>query len=282
MTATLENTAHGMNPARLLWTGGWDSTYRLLDLLLVKQKPVQPYYFIDTARRSFATEILAMNAIKQRLAGKYPDRFSLLRPTVFRDVLDIPPDDEIQACYQRICARGHVGVQYEWGARFARAEGLSELELSLIGGGHMFKVFGPYLEQRNAGNDIVWEFGKGHEDADLYRLFKCYRFPLIFTTKQDMFAKAKQHGFEELMLLTVFCHTPRPDGKPCGVCIPCGIAVENGLGWRLSRRSLAKLRLKLLYRKGRGSLERYPRLFAPAQKIARKFKKPKKRIFPVS
>lgn len=282
MTATLENTAHGMDPARLLWTGGWDSTYRLLDLLLVKQKPVQPYYFIDTARRSFATEILAMNAIKQRLAVKYPDRFSLLRPTVFRDVLDIPPDDEIQACYQRICAREHVGVQYEWGARFARAEGLSELELSLIGGGHMFKVFGPYLEQRDAGNDIVWEFGKGHEGDDLYRLFKCYRFPLIFTTKQDMFAKAKQHGFDELMLLTVFCHTPRPDGRPCGVCIPCGIAVENGLGWRLSRRSLAKLRLKLLYRKGRGSLERYPRLFAPAQKIARKLKKPKKGIFPVS
>jgi len=272
----------GEDPVRLLWTGGWDSTFRLLDLLLVKRRTVQPYYFIDTERRSFATEILAMNSIKQRLAGRYPDRMPRLRPTIFRDVLDIPPNDEIQACYQRICARDHIGVQYEWGARFAHAEGLSELELSLIGGGHMFKIFEPYLAQRDAGNEISYEIGKDGESTDIYRLFRYYRFPLIFTTKQEMFAKAKQHGFEELMLLTVFCHSPRPDGSPCGVCIPCGIAVDCGLGWRLSRKSRARFRLKRLYRKGRGSLERYPGLFAAAQKIARKFQKPPKRIFPVS
>ena len=32
---------------KLLWTGGWDSTFRLLQLLLLYEKKVQPYYIID-------------------------------------------------------------------------------------------------------------------------------------------------------------------------------------------------------------------------------------------
>ena len=32
----------------LLWTGGWDSTFRLLSLLLREQREVQPYYILDS------------------------------------------------------------------------------------------------------------------------------------------------------------------------------------------------------------------------------------------
>jgi hypothetical protein len=281
MARTMSDSEPGKTPVRLLWTGGWDSTYRLLELLLVKRKPVQPYYFIDTDRRSFPSEIRAMNAIKRRLDVQYPDLSGLLQPTIFRDVLDIPPDEEIQACYRRICAWEHIGVQYEWGARFARSEDLTGLELSLIGGGHMFKVFEPYLDRREVGGDTVCEIGPEHEGADLHRLFNRYRFPLIFTTKQDMLAKAREAGFAEFLLLTVFCHSPRRDGKPCGICIPCGIAEENGLGWRLPPASRAKMRLQKLYRKGRAALEKYPLLFSPSQKIVRKLKTAKKGRFPV-
>ena len=265
------------SPVSLFWTGGWDSTYRLLDLLLVKQKPVQPYYLIDTQRRSFGTEIQAMNAIKRRLAEKHPDRFPALRSTIFREVLDIPPDDEIHQSYLRICAQTHVGIQYDWAARFAHAEGLSEIEVSLIGGGHMFHVFEPYLDRRDIENDVVCEIGKTFEGTDIYRVFKYFRFPLIFMTKKEMFEKAEHHGFMEFMLMTRFCHTPRSDGSPCGVCIPCGIAIECGLGWRLSRGSRARFHLKRLYRKGRGILEHYPRVFVRGQKIARKLKRTKKK-----
>ena len=265
------------NLVRLLWTGGSDSTYRLLDLLLVKRRPVQPYYFVDTQRRSFGTEILAMNAVKRRLAEIHPDRLPLLRPTFFRDVLDIPADVEISKSYERVCSQTHIGVQYEWGARFARAEGLSALELSLIGGGHMAGIFEPLLYREQDRDDLICEIDRKHEGTDFYRLFKDFRFPLIVTTKQEMFAKAREHGFEDLMLLTVFCHTPRPDGRACGVCIPCGIAIDNGLGWRLPRGSRVRNRLQRLYRKGRGFMERYPRGFILAQRIARAIKKRAKR-----
>ena len=41
------------SPRRLLWTGGWDSTYRLLDLLLVQKQHVQPYYVEMPLERYF-------------------------------------------------------------------------------------------------------------------------------------------------------------------------------------------------------------------------------------
>lgn len=265
----------------LLWTGGWDSTFRLLDLLLVKQRPVQPYYLVDAARRSFATEILAMNAIKRRLAETSPERIGLVRPTVLRDVLDIPPDPEIAECYRRFCEKVHIGVQYEWGARFARAEGLSALELSLIGGGHMAGIFGPYLRREETGDDVTYAIDRQHRETDLFRLFGDYRFPLIMTTKQEMLVEARRHGFEDLMTMTVFCHTPRPDGRPCGLCIPCGIAIDNGLGWRMSGASRRRNRWQRRYRKARHFLERFPRVFPIAQKIARSLKRTRKRTTPV-
>ena len=277
----MDTRSQNEDVVRLLWTGGWDSTFRMLDLILIKQKPVQPYYLIDAQRRSFGTEILAMNTIKRRLDIKHPDLSHLLRPTVFRDVHDIPPNREIHESYQRICARNHIGTQYEWGARFAQAEGLSKLELSLIGAGHMFQFFGPYLHRQDVEDDVVCEIDRKHHGTDIYRVFKDYRFPLIFMTKQEMHAKAKQHGFEEFMLLTCFCHTPRSDGRPCGVCIPCGIAIECGLGWRLPRTSRVKFHLKRLYRRGRGVLEKHPRAFPVAQRLARKLKRTKKRQIPL-
>ncbi len=36
----------------LFWTGGWDSTFRLLQLLLDEHKAVQTYYLLDSFRAS--------------------------------------------------------------------------------------------------------------------------------------------------------------------------------------------------------------------------------------
>ena len=47
-------------PINLFWTGGWDSTFRLLQLIIVFRKRVQPYYIIDTTRKSVQNEKQAM------------------------------------------------------------------------------------------------------------------------------------------------------------------------------------------------------------------------------
>lgn len=268
----MQNQPVDNGAVQLLWTGGWDSTFRLLSLLLHQQRSVQPYYLIDTQRRSFATEIIAMKDVKQQLGAKYGNLGRLLLPIVFREVNDIPPDNEITASYDRICSESHVGIQYEWGARFAHAEGLSNLELSLIGGGHMHKILEPYLARRQDGTDVVIEIDRKHQGSDVYRVFKDYRFPLIELTKWDMRVIARDHGFEDLMLLTRFCHRPRSNGKPCGVCIPCTVAMECDFGWRLPKSSRARFRFRQLYLKGRGRLEKCPRVFPTVQGLARRVK----------
>ena len=47
----------------LLWTGGWDSTFRLCQLILVKRKNVQPYYIIDNKRKSLQKELITMDIL---------------------------------------------------------------------------------------------------------------------------------------------------------------------------------------------------------------------------
>ncbi len=74
----------GEQAANLLWTGGWDSTFRLLELLLVKGKVVQPYYIIDADRNSTGMELRTMEELKRRIFAEYPGATNLLRPTIFK------------------------------------------------------------------------------------------------------------------------------------------------------------------------------------------------------
>ena len=49
---------------RLLWTGGWDSTFQLLRLLLVQGRHVTPYYLMRDRRPSVPFELETMTRIR--------------------------------------------------------------------------------------------------------------------------------------------------------------------------------------------------------------------------
>src|SRR5699024_9593065 len=49
----------------VLWTGGWDSTFRILDLVLSKKESVQPFYILDSDRNSTPLELKIMDKIKK-------------------------------------------------------------------------------------------------------------------------------------------------------------------------------------------------------------------------
>ena len=48
----------------LLWTGGWDSTFQLLQLLIIHRRRVTPFYLLDEERRSTGVEIRTIKRIK--------------------------------------------------------------------------------------------------------------------------------------------------------------------------------------------------------------------------
>src|SRR5262245_9329039 len=117
-------------PVQLLWTGGWDSTFRLLCLVLEHRVPVQPSYLLDERRVSAPIELVTMERLRERLATLHPHTRELLLPTRIERVPPVAPDDDIQRAFNRILRTHRIGDQYAFLARFCRAHGLHDAELS--------------------------------------------------------------------------------------------------------------------------------------------------------
>lgn len=60
------------NIVNLLWTGGWDSTFRLLELLEHTGQTIQPHYIVDPGRPSFKLEMKQMAEIRGKLVRASP------------------------------------------------------------------------------------------------------------------------------------------------------------------------------------------------------------------
>lgn len=224
----------------LLWTGGWDSTYRLLDLLLVQRKPVQPYYLIDPTRQSTGKELDTRRRIREAALARYPHVSDLLLPSIIHDVSELPHNPASVAQLEGLRQRGWLGEQYVWLADFAALRGLTRLELSINAEDRP--------RQRLAHDAVpvesdpsIYRLADQPEDPNL-ELFRRFRYGIFNITKREMAQRAAEAGFADLMEMTWFCHTPR-NGRPCGTCAPCRDIVGEGLGRRLPL--LARIRRQL-------------------------------------
>lgn len=224
-------------PVHLLWTGGWDSTFELLRLLLVHRTPVQPIYLIDPGRRSLQVELDTMERLRARLLALHPETRDLLLPTLSAQVSEIPRDPRIAQVFRRLQARAPIGSQYEWLANFCRERGLTEVELGAektrSGAGALVSPEIVVPARSHAGH-ATHRIEPGR-DPDMDLVFGMYSLPLFEMTKQDMAREVDQRGWRPLMLDTWFCHQPT-DGLPCGRCNPCHSVVKAGLGWRIPLR----------------------------------------------
>lgn len=235
----------------LLWTGGWDSTFRLLQLVIVQRRRVQPYYIKSKSRRSLPFELTAieniLNAIEQHHGAAVRQ---LVAPIRFTDHEDIPKLQHVSDAFARLRATGHIGSQYEWLAEFTEMMGITDFELS----SHRFENKEDRIRAR-LNDDLEW-------DGDAYRLsgtlsdsdlaiFYNYRFPLNDMSKSDMQNYARENGLNDILMLTHFCHRPNQKGAPCGVCVPCGNAMVEGFSYRIPLRG----KLRRHWRKVRGRLK---------------------------
>jgi hypothetical protein len=243
-------------PVKLLWTGGWDSTFRLLQLLLLYKKKVQPYYFIDADRLSTGAELRAMRDIKKLLLERYPQVGARLLPTLFIDLADIPQNPVLATAAAEIKKKSGLDSQYEWLARFCAETKIEEMELSLHLDSHPYPILLPFMVQTGTADESNYRLDETASQTEVYTLFHCFTFPLFDLTKLDMQAAARKEGFEELMNLTWFCRYPRPGFQPCGVCIPCRTRIEAGFGRDFPLASRIRFNLYLLRHKPKHLLYR--------------------------
>jgi hypothetical protein len=217
----------------LLWTGGWDSTFHLLQLLTVHHACVTPFYLIHPDRPSTGVELKTINAIRTSLFNEYPYTKELLQPGHYSSVSDIAPDPEITETFQSIIKERKIGSQYEWLARFCKQHALTDMQLGIHRDDKAHRVIGDLVSKADGYPYDVYRLDPRHRMKKEYILFGYFCFPIFNLTKRNMAAIAEDRGWTALMNMTWFCHRPGRDMKPCGRCKPCIYTIEEGLGWRL-------------------------------------------------
>ncbi len=217
----------------LLWTGGWDSTFRLLQLLLKHRVPVIPYYLDDPTRASTQIELQTMARIGDHLRANYPHTRGLLRPIRIASVRDVVEDDEINTALSEIRRRTFIGSQYAWLPSFCKHNAIEAMELGVHVDDKVQALVRPYaLELDHPDGYRSVRVDPHHAHTAEFRLFRYFSFPLFHIDKVGIDRQAATEGWSAIMEMTWFCHTP-VRGRPCGVCAPCLYTIEEGLARRV-------------------------------------------------
>ena len=222
----------------LFWTGGMDSTFRLIQLAVVYNKVVQPYYIIDPNRNSILFEIRAMEAILKSLFLKYPETKALILPTIFKETHRISQNHKITSCYLRIKKIIDIGIQFDWLSRFCAEEEIHDMEICLEKSTHddenqIFNLLIENMDKIETTYEGYFQIKASEKGKDTFTTFGNYRFPLFDLTKQYKYEYSREKGFNEILDKTWFCLMPTKKLNPCGKCHPCRVVYKENLHWRL-------------------------------------------------
>lgn len=232
---------------KILWTGGFDSSFRIIDLSKY-DVTIQPYYLSDK-RLSEQNELKAIADITD-LIQKHPGTKCTILPLIIEHVTDIEPDTEITEAYRSLNRLTSLGSQYDWLARFAlKHQGIELcLEKSEIGRAHPYLMKKGVIKKIFEGNISYAILDKEKSDSDLFKIYGNIHFPLpLFEmTKLEELEEYKKMGYEEAINKTWFCHRPL-NNEPCGICNPCKDVVKKGLPFRLPEAGLKRYKTEMKF-----------------------------------
>ncbi len=228
----------------VLWTGGWDSSFRVIQA--VKQgKTVQPYYVIDTNRQSSLKEIKQMQKIRAALSAKYSN--GTINEIKYINIDSLVAEPKYKQAHSRLLKQNFMGTQYIWLSALSKQ--ISNLELC-IHRDDKAEFFVNKLESQRANNP------DGARDSDEELIFGTLKYPILNYTKVKMAEECKKDGDLDILNMSWFCFSPIND-TPCGLCNPCKYSLEEGMQNRFTTRGK-------LYSKA-------PVVFGTVRKIARRF-----------
>ena len=224
----------------LFWTGGYDSTFRLCQLLLVEDKPVRPIYLmcgnVDdsddwltmVSRKNVSTEITTMKDIRTELLQNNTHLANKLLPTFY--VVSIKKNLETTAKFKRL----HKYLkyfsrdinQYERMARFSK-EFKFPIEVGL-------ENCGTGLDEATKGKRVgQWSSCQLMNNLPLkyqdLEIFRDFRFPICHLTKEEMKTISLNNNFYYLLVMTFSCWYPDKDGNACGKCQMCKKRIIIGI-----------------------------------------------------
>lgn len=223
----------------VLWTGGWDSTFRVIQLLSLGSDVI-PHYICDPGRASTSFELSAMQRIRQLL--KSDERFlGNLLPLNVVEFSDFEKYPDISEAYLEIMRECYIGEQYKWIAEYCRSRKIESIDISVLNN--------PFILKYHGSNDYPYSL-----------IFENLNFPLINFSKVEMKKWCIDNGFISIIEESWFCHSPTRSGKPCGTCSPCIVVAEEGMGYRLPATAKIRYHLRVLPRV-KDFLKNYPKFY---------------------
>lgn len=211
----------------VLWTGGWDSSFRVLFSSLVEKREVRPHYIIDLNRKSSLRELKAISDVRRELKKICKDAADRVAELKITPVTEIEPEERITESFQRLKKQSHLGSQYDWLARYTTSNNISNLELSVHVDDKVYHFLHGKVDQDEFGR---WKL-KEHVEGDV-GILSCFTFPILEVSKTQMRERAREFGFIDALEKSWFCFTPK-GSEPCGQCNPCVYTIEEGMGYRL-------------------------------------------------
>lgn len=222
----------------LLWTGGWDSTFRLLQLARAGAE-IQPHYIRNQERSSLKKELQAMKEIRSKVIERFPE--ACVHEIEIFDRSEIIISEEFNQAHRNLSSKETLGTQYIYIASYSRQKNIKNMELSIERGVPGRPAILPCMENTETDQKGRRVMARS-SDSDLQCLFGQFSFPILSMTKRDMLDYAKAYGLLDILNMTWFCHQP-VFKKPCGTCVPCIATMEAGHKYRFSALPLARYRL---------------------------------------
>lgn len=208
----------------VLWTGGWDSTFRVLQLAEETEHIIQPYYVFDFNRPSASVELRTVRKLRSLIIDRYLADPTRLREPIILNRDGAPDLPHLHEAHREIVSHIRLGKQYIWLAALLEAEDLDAVEIS-IKNGHLAPLFRPF-----ATPDTSMELDRyrlENTGAAVPTLFRRFAFPLLDWTYDEVKNYATMKGWDPILDRTWFCSSPLFDMLPCGTCTPCVQAMER-------------------------------------------------------
>jgi 7-cyano-7-deazaguanine synthase in queuosine biosynthesis len=194
-----------MTTQYLFFTGGFDSTYLLCDLVINQRVQVQPVYFncnIDNLpsesfkRRSKKKEVQTIHNIIDALHSKFPHTKELIKPVQI--ITEIPViGKQIIDAYNKTKV-GRWTNQYLYLAQHCVDNELFDPKP------YVAAVQGDQLCRRRVS--AIGEY---------------FQLPLCNISKTEMLERATQSGFRDILEASWTCWFPNKDGLQCKRCFAC-------------------------------------------------------------
>lgn len=221
------------NTTSLFWTGGYDSTFRLCQLLIDEKKIVQPIYlgckYIDSDSKDFFSirkskniELQTMHNIRLQLYKDFPfiKHNNLLKPILFVNKIRYDPIAINKSLYIHYILNKYSRPfnQYERLARFSLYYptpieiGLEKSKTSLDDATYKYRI--GIGENCRIMNNLPLKY----KPLDVYKNF---RFSIVHLDKKNMFNIAKDNSYLHILKITWSCWFPKNNGIPCGKCEMC-------------------------------------------------------------